>query len=163
MKRIVILVAAVLVSLFTQAQHKHIDDLFDEFSKIDGVTSVNINGTLIRMATVMDSGSIDKAEREMMKNVNEIQILSFDEASADVIRRFSESASKLSVAGFHQVMSVNEANQKVNMWMKGNDDRIEEFLLVVTGNDPALIRIRGNLKKSDLSGLSHMGTGMKHK
>jgi hypothetical protein len=52
------------------------------------------------------------------------------------------------------VMTVDDGDETVRMWMKAENAKVLEFLLIVGGDDNVLIYITGNFDMKDLEGLA---------
>ena len=51
-------------------------------------------------------------------------------------------------------MTVNDGGEVVRMWMRNDGANVQEFLLIVGGDDNVLIHITGDFNMSDLEGLA---------
>ena len=66
----------------------------------------------------------------------------------------SKISKDLDVDKFAEVLTVDDGGETVRMWMKANDAVVNEFLLIVGGDDNVLIYITGDFNLNDLEGLA---------
>ena len=51
---------------------------------------------------------------------------------------------------YETMVSVNEDKDRTRILVKLKDEVIKELVILTTGDDPAMIRIKGNIKPSDV-------------
>lgn len=144
MKRL-ILTLAVVLPMAVLAQKTPVDKLFEKYANKEGFTTVNISGKLLGFASQMETG--DEAADEMLSKLNGIRILSVDnEELTGKLDFFKE----LENDGFFKnneyevLMEVTEADEVVRFLAKdGGNGKFSELILVVGGDDSAIISIQG--------------------
>ncbi len=144
MKRL-ILILAVVLPMAVLAQKSPVDRLFEKYANKEGFTTVNISGKLLGFASQMETG--DKAADDVLSKLTGIRILSVDnEEITGKLDFFKE----LETDGFFRnnqyevLMEVTEANEVVRFLAKdGGNGKFSDLILVVGGDDNALISIQG--------------------
>jgi hypothetical protein len=144
MKRF-ILILALALPVAVLAQKTPVDRLFEKYANKEGFTTVNISGKLLGFASEIETG--DKATGEMLSKLSGIRILSVEnEELAGPLDFFKE----LEQDGFFKnndyevLMEVTEADEVVRFLAKnGGDGKFSDLILVVGGDDNALISISG--------------------
>lgn len=156
MKKLVIILL-LLLPISMMAQNK-IDKLFERYSGRDGYTTVNISGQLLAFAAQFDE---DKTEMdEMLHRLDGIKILTSEDEnkSAGFVQELNELLSGSLQKEYALIMDVQEDDQDVRFYIKeGDKGKVSELLMVVSGEDNALIRIIGDV---DLNQISNIGKGI---
>lgn len=141
-----------MIPLIGIAQKSPIDKLFEKYANKDGLTTVNISGALLGFASKVDSGP----ESDLLDGLDGIRILTVDDNQLNEKLDFYK---ELEADGFFKdhdyevLMEVTEKNEVVRFFARdAGNGKLSELLLVVGGDDNALISIRGiidpeNIKK----------------
>jgi hypothetical protein len=155
----IFVISFVILSMAAFSQNKDIDNIFSKFDGKNGVVSVNVNKDMMSLAAQFDSLNVQT--KELLSQVNKIRILAFENATSEDKVAFESLAKSLSLKDYKELMVVKDKDMNVKMLLKENQNRIDEFLLLVTGgNHPALISITGNIDPKLLGQLGHI-PGMK--
>jgi hypothetical protein len=144
MKKLVLFLAVVL-PLAVLAQKTAVDNLFEKYANQKGFTTVNISGKLLGFASQLDTG--DEATSDMLAGLKGIRVLSVED---DELNKTIDFYKELESEGFFKdndfevLMEVTEENEVVRFLAKdAGDGKISDLLLVVGGDDNALISISG--------------------
>ncbi len=144
MKRL-ILILAVVLPMAVLAQKTPVDRLFDKYANKEGFTTVNISGKLLGFASKIETG--DDATSDVLSKLKGIRILSVDNKELTGKLDFYK---ELEQDGFFKnneyevLMEVTEANEVVRFLAKdGGNGKFSDLVLVVGGDDNALISISG--------------------
>jgi hypothetical protein len=97
MKKIILILGVVFMSLPFYAQNKAIDELFDKYAGRDGFTSVNINGGLLALASWVDD---DKDTKSMLKDLNHVRILTMEDHSDKNVNFYNELIANIPVKDY---------------------------------------------------------------
>ena len=154
MKRVVILLAAVLVPALMCAQNTTIDKLFEKYQGKEGVTTVMIGPELFQVVKAMEVEEIGDVDFPVDK-LSGVKILTIeDEEKWQGVNFFKEIENDLDVSDYAEVMTVNDGGETVKMWMKTEGKQIREFLLIVGGDDNVLVYITGDFNLNDIEGIA---------
>lgn len=144
MKKLVLFLALVL-PLVVLAQKTPVDKLFDKYANQKGFTTVNISGKLLGFAAQLETG--DEATSDMLSSLKGIRVLTVED---DELNKKLDFYQELESSGFFKnndfevLMEVTEADEVVRFLAKdAGDGKISDLLLVVGGDDNALISISG--------------------
>ena len=144
MKRL-ILILAVVLPMAVLAQKTPVDKLFEKYANKEGFTTVNISGKLLGFASQIETG--DDATGDVLSKLNGIRILSVDNKELTGKLDFYK---ELEQDGFFKnndyevLMEVTEKNEVVRFLAKdGGNGKFSDLILVVGGDDNALISIQG--------------------
>lgn len=139
MKKLLAILAILLISQTGYGQAK-MNQLFDEFRKESDVTSINIGKITMKLANLFT---------ETM-GVDGIEVLDFDHCSQNVKERLSNAIKNLKDPGYETMVTSNENNGRTKILVNLKDDTIRELVILTTGDDCALVRIKGRIKASDI-------------
>jgi hypothetical protein len=154
MKRIVLIIIAVAIPAFMMAQNSAVDNLFSKYKGKEGITTVQISPELFQVMNAMDIQEMDNSEIPFDK-VSSVKILTIeDEAANEGVNFYDEIKADLKTDDFAEVLTVDDGDETVRMWMKADNATVTEFLLIVGGGDNVLIYITGNFNMNDLEGLA---------
>ena len=94
----------------------------------------------------------DKASTAV-RHINSIRVLELSDCSDEVKERFESKLQQLKPKDYEPLIAMKDDGSRVYMWGKMKGEKIKELLIGVCGddNEPALIRIKGNLTMDDLN------------
>ncbi len=151
-----ILILAVVLPMAVLAQKSPVDKLFEKYANQKGFTTVNISGKLLGFASKIDTG--DEATSNMLSKLNGIRILSVDN---DELNKSIDFYAELEKDGFFKtndyevLMEVTEDDEVVRFLAKdAGNGKISDLILVVGGDDNALISISGMINPDDISSIT---------
>jgi hypothetical protein len=154
MKKIVLMFAVLAVPVILLAQNSAIDKLFNKYRGQEGVTTVQISPELFQIVKAMEIEDIDKHDIPLDK-IASIKILTIEDGEGfEGVNFYDEVKNELDVSDFAEVITVDDGDETVRMWMKTEKEAVMEFLLIVGGDDNVLIHITGNFTMKDLEGLA---------
>lgn len=144
MKKLILILAMVL-PMAVLAQKSPVDKLFDKYANKEGFTTVNISGKLLGFAAQIETG--DEATGDLLSQLNGVRVLAVED---DALNAELDFYKELESDGFFEnhdyevLMEVTEKDEVVRFLAKdAGNGKIEDLLLIVGGDDNALISIRG--------------------
>lgn len=144
MKKLVLLLAVVM-PLAVLAQKSPVDKLFEKYANRKGFTTANITGKLLGFASHIDTGN--QAASNMLANLTGIRVLTVEdhELNKDIdFYKELEGDGFFKNNDYETLMEVTQDNEVVRFLARdAGNNRFSELLLIVGGNDNALISIRG--------------------
>lgn len=152
-----LLVIMFMILPLTIIAQNEVDELFEKYAGKDGFTSVNISGKLLGFAAQFEQE--DQASRELLEQLTGIKILSVDDAALNESLDFFEELDRQNFFkkikdDYEMVMDIKESNQVVKFYIKENKGgKIGDLLMIVGGDNNAIISIRGNFDMENLSKL----------
>ncbi|MDX9883021.1 MAG: DUF4252 domain-containing protein [Prolixibacteraceae bacterium] len=151
MKRLVILVVC-LLPMMAFAQNSPVDRLFEKYANKDGFTTVRISGALLGFASKFEDR--DSPESKMLSELKGIRILSVEDEKLNTGLDFYKELEKDGFFKNHDyevLMEVTESNEVVRFYGKNaGGGKLSELLLVVGGDDNALISIQGMIDPENI-------------
>jgi hypothetical protein len=143
-----------MIAIPSRAQNKYIDDIFNKFEGREGVTTLNLSKDMLNLITHQDSSNTK--EKDMMAQISGIKIIGFEKASSEDKAAFAQMVKGVPVNDYKPLMIVKDKDANVQMLLKENGGHVSEFLLLVTGDESALVSISGNIERKELEKLSGM-------
>lgn len=153
MKRTVILFLLVLLVGVVNAQDRAIRKTYHKYNHIDGITTLTIPRFVIRFAAFIGPG--ENPEWDVIRNIHKIKILAVEnEYWNKHINLYDEVMKNWNIAEYEPLVTVNEKDQNVVLLAKMKGQNISEFVVLVGGDDNALIYIKGDIPFSSLQELT---------
>lgn len=147
-----ILILAIVLPMAVLAQKTPVDKLFDKYANQKGFTTVNISGKLLGFASKLETG--DQATTDMLSGLNGIRILSVEDSELNKNINFYTELEKdgfFKNNNFEVLMEVTEDDEVVRFLAKdAGNGKISDLLLVVGGDDNALISISGIIDPANI-------------
>lgn len=119
---------------------KNIDRLFNELAGQENVTRVCMGKFMMKCAGLFTD----------VMGVDGIDILSFESCGPKVKERLEASMKDFRDSGYETMVQSNEKGERTKVLVRIKDEQIRELVVLTTGDSPALVRIRGKIKKSDI-------------
>jgi len=141
MKRLLVFIALTIAATVVYGQ-KSIDDLFERYAGKDGFTTVTINGSLLKLATLFGDKDDDNS---IPSNITDIRILSQENDSIKVENFYNTVMKDIDLKNYEEFMRVKNSDQDLRMLVRTEGNRFKEFLLITGGKDNAIIQIKGNM------------------
>jgi hypothetical protein len=117
-----------------------VKQLFKEFAGVEGSTKMNIG----RFAMTLSGWFTETM------GVHGIEVISLDACDHRTKARFNTAVNKLKDPDYETMIQANSKGERVKIMVKIKNETIRELVIVSSGNDSALIRIKGKIKPSDV-------------
>ena len=151
--RKLILILAVILPMAVLAQKTPVDKLFEKYANQKGFTTVNISGKLLGFASQIETGN--NGTSDILSGLNGIRVLSVED---NALNKNIDFYAELEKDGFFKnndyevLMEVTEEDEVVRFLAKdAGNGKISDLLLVVGGDDNALISISGLIDPANIS------------
>lgn len=128
-------------SMFAQI---NVTRLYNEFSGSKNAEKVRLGGLLLSLAKTFDG------KNNEMANITGIKVLSLEDCSPEVKRRFGEQVAKLKDNRYETFLNSREDGEKTKILLRFDKNLIRELVIVTTGDDPSLISISGKISPKDI-------------
>ncbi len=148
MKKAVIYLFLFTISL--SASSKTLDDILSEFSKAPHAENVNLGKFVFSMMKMLIPNDKDFG---FTKKISSMSVLDLESCSTDIKLRFAEQIENLEIDGYEILMKVKDNDDNVLIMSKSKKDRIKEFV-IISVNDPAIIKLKGDFDLNDLPGVN---------
>jgi len=145
MKPISLFLLAFLI-LFSSCEYNP----FTKYRFKDGVTTITIPGWVIGMAA--NFGDIDKNERDLLHSIDKVRVLVVEDhelnAKINLHKEFSTKINRNK--DYEELLSVQDQNENITIFGKMNENVITEMVILVGGDDNAMIYVRGEIDTETL-------------
>jgi len=138
-KKIIFILLALLILCPLAHSQKSVDQIFKEFRKEQGVTHIGIGKFTMTIASIFTD----------VMGVNGIEVLSFDECNDSVKERLNKAIASLKDKNYETMVSTNDDGQRTKILVKIEKDAIRELVVLTTGDEAAIVRIKGKINPSD--------------
>jgi hypothetical protein len=140
------LILLVTLFLFSSCEYNPgVSEAFTKYRFKDGVTTITIPGWVIGLAANL--GDIDSEERELLHSIDKVRVLVVEdeELNSDINlhREFSTKINRNK--DYEELMSVVDNNESITIFGKMDEEVITEMVVLVGGDDNALIYVRGEI------------------
>ena len=107
---------------------------------MENVTSINMGQISMKFAGLFTD----------TMGVDGIEVYSLEDCSSDVKEKLSKAINKLKDYKFETMINSNENGERTKVLVRIENDMIREMVIVTSGSDAALVRIKGKIKPSDI-------------
>lgn len=150
MKRMVLAIAVIAFAASLAAQRRSADEFFNKYSDREGYTTVVINGGLLGIFGCRDS---EEPENPLNK-ITSIRLVVREKDKSPAVEGFLPEIRNIIRRGrYEELMSVNGSDADLRFMVRTEMDIIKEMILVIDGNNEAVIQIEGNLTRDEASRL----------
>jgi len=152
MKRIYISVLFVLMVSGIKAQSSEIDHLYNSCRGEEDVISLYIPGFLCRMGAAL--GDMDDAERELLYSIKSIRILVSENHELNKHVNFvKEITNGKHRSDYVLLLEVHDSEEDVLILGREKEGFVSDLLIVVGGDENAMISIKGRMDKDLMDSL----------
>jgi len=145
MKTISLLALAIML-LFTSCEYNPgVSEAFTKYRFKEGVTTITVPGWVIGLAA--NFGDVEKNERELLQSIDKVRVLVVEDndlnAKINLHKEFSTKINRNN--DYEELMTVTDENENITIFGKMNENVITEMVVLVGGDDNALIYLKGEI------------------
>ncbi len=133
MKKILVIAIIALIAQLSYGQQK-VEQLFNNFRTESDITSVNMDTIATKLALFKKSMGVEG-----------IEILRFNDCEQNVKERLDTAIKNLKDPAYETMIKSNKNNSRTRILVKIEENKIRELVILTTGDDYALIRLKGNM------------------
>jgi hypothetical protein len=119
---------------------KNVEKLFREFAEMKGVNKVTVGSITMTFAGLFTD----------THGVAGVEVFDLSSCTGELKKHFSDAVRSLKDFGFETMVNSNENGEHTKVLLRIQDDVIHELVVLTSGNSPAMVRIKGKIKKSDI-------------
>lgn len=123
------------------------EQLYNRFAQEKNVEKVNVGGLLMFLVKPFT------AKYTKGTSISSVNVMSLDDCSRDVKLQFNKLAEQLNDDNYELFLKQNEKDEKTRIFVRHHKNAIRELVIVTMGQEPALIRIKGKIRPSDIENL----------
>jgi hypothetical protein len=136
------------------AQKDLVSALFDKYAGVEGITTVNVTGDMLKLITQAEA---ERRDTTFTSTLSEVKILSLEKGCEKPVKidLRAEIYNKLDKSVYKEMMSVKQEGQDVVILLKELNGRIAEILIIAGGQDDnALIQVKGDMLLSEMASMA---------
>ena len=155
MKKVAIVLITSLFILTSCDDNPGVSKAFLKYSCKSGVTTVIVPGWLIGLAGTF--GDFNDEEQELLSSIDKVKVLSIEDTDLNArVNLHNEFYSRInSDKSFEELLVVRDANENVTIFGKIDENVIREMVILVGGDDNAMIYLKGEIKPELINNLAH--------
>ncbi|NQU88007.1 MAG: DUF4252 domain-containing protein [Mariniphaga sp.] len=152
MKKIALLLLIVTFAFVSCTDNFAVNTAFVKYGHKKGVTSITVPGFVVRLAAKI--GDLEDEERELLRSIDKVKVLSVEDSYLnEEINLHAEFYQNMNKHGqYEELLNVQDDDESVTIFGKMGEDNetIKEMIVLVGGDDNALIYLKGRFKASML-------------
>ena len=128
-----------------------VSEAYNKYRFKDGVVTVSIPGWVIHLAAGF--ADLDESERELLDCIDRVKVIAVEDAELNHrINLHDEFYERIAKRGeYEELLVVRDADESVTIFGIMDDDMIREMLILVGGEDNALVYLKGEIKPEMLN------------
>lgn len=148
------------VSLAVMGQTKSIKSFYNKYKRYEEVTSVKMQGWVIRLAAKFTD---DKDAKKVMRQISKLRVLTMENGNLVSPKDYHTLIQHLKKDDFEVLLKIREGGQTIDFYAREKDDTISDLLLLVNGQDEfVMISLEGQLRFEDIRNLTIDAEGSEH-
>jgi len=154
MKKILLGLLALCLTGILFAQKDLVSAVFEKYAGIDGITTVNITGDMLKLFAQAEE---QRRDTTFVSKLSEVRILALEKNcnSPVALDLRSELYDKLDKSIYKEMLSVKQKGEDIVILMKEINGHIAEILIIAGGEDEnALIQVKGDMLLSEMANLA---------
>lgn len=160
MKKLIPIFAGLFMLATSCVTDSGIPEAFLKYSHRQGVTSITVPGWVISLAARF--GDLSAEERDLLESIDKAKVLSVEDRELNAqVNFYDEFRNKINRSGkYEELLTVNDDNESVTVFGVLEDDVIREMVVLVGGDENALVYVRGEISPQLISkaiGQHHSG------
>jgi hypothetical protein len=147
-----VLFSALILFLFTSCEYESgVSEAFTKYRFKEGVTTITVPGWAIRLAARW--GDLDKNERELLQSIDKVKVLAIEDSDLNARRNLHKEfyTTIREYSELEELMVVRNDDEQVTIFGKADEECIHELLILVGGDDNAMVYVKGQLKPEMIS------------
>lgn len=135
-----VMIAALLLICQVGIGQSSVNQLFNDFSKVDSSVKMSLGKFTMTLAGLFSD----------TMGVEGIEVFTLNECSSDIIENFNNAARNLKDSEYETLINANEDDSRTKVLVKIKDEMIREMVVISSGRDNVLVRIKGKINPSDI-------------
>lgn len=153
MKRLILSLLILSIGITLFAQPAGFDRLYYQYKGEEGVVALRVPGFVMRLAGAI--GDLDGEERELLRSLRSVTVLTIEEADLYPGVNFTEEI-KLSGKQYKLLMEVHDGDEDVIIAAREKNGKIRDLIVVVGGDENVLVHVRGRMESDLLENLANV-------
>lgn len=152
MKNMLIGLLLLAVHGLTYGQTKSIQNFYDKYANHDEVTNISLSGFVLKLATSYTS---DEETERMINKITQVRVLIMEDGNLVQKADLKSLTNSMRKDNFEELMKIREKDNLVDFYIKEDQDKITNVLMLISSNDGFLLfSLEGLLNFSDLNNIN---------
>ncbi len=145
MKRIALIFVVGLFITTSCVYESGVSEAYSKYRFKDGVTTVSVPGGVIHLAAGL--ADLEDNERDLLESIDRVKVIAVEDDNLNArINLHEEFYEKIKEKkDYEQLLVVREENENVTIFGRMDESVIEEMVILVGGDDNALIYVKGEI------------------
>ena len=145
MKQIGLFILGVFFIFTSCSYEAGVSEAFTKYRFKDGVTTVTVPGWVIHLAA--NFGDLDETEQEILESIDKVRVLAIEDNNLNAKTNLHEEFyNRINKNNYEELLVVREADESVTIFGEMENNVIKEMIVLVGGDDNALIYIKGEIR-----------------
>ncbi|MFZ5430768.1 MAG: DUF4252 domain-containing protein [Bacteroidota bacterium] len=151
------LVLIIAITLVSCHRNDPVASAFTKYSRHDGVTSITVPGFVISLASKL----APPEDKELLEGISKVKILTIDQPEMNRKVNFHEEFhARLNTGKYEELMRISDKGTEVTiMGIMDTDHTLREMVILVGGDENALIFLKGNIRPEVIGRMAAGGVG----
>ena len=135
-----------ILFVFTSCTYEPgVSEAYMKYRFKEGVTTITVPGWAIRLIAGLNE--LDESDREILDSIDKVQVVAVEDEHLNAeINLHDEFYERISKNGkYEELMVVRNENESVTVFGVMDDNVISEMLILVGGDDNALVYVKGEI------------------
>jgi hypothetical protein len=170
----IVILSFLIIPVLVIGQSSAVDNLFDKYTSQDGFTSVDVSKGLFELFAEIEADDPEFEDfQKAIDGIESLRLIAYstndDDGGNTVASKeafYRDVMNSIPFNDFKELMIIKDNDANVNFYAKSSGSVISEMIMVVDGNDEAvLLSLTGNLdlnyvaklgKSMDIGGMQHL-------
>lgn len=152
MKKLSFLLFAVILVFASCSYEPGVSEAYTKYRFKDGVTTVTVPGWAIGLAAGF--ADLEESEQEILESIDLVKVLAIEDddlnARTNLHKEFYAEINKKGT--YEELLVVRNESESVTIFGRMDEDVIREMVILVGGDDNAMVYIKGEISPDLLNG-----------
>lgn len=152
MRKLSLLLLAIFLVFSSCSYEVGVSEAYTKYRFKDGVTTVTVPGWVLGLAAGF--ADLDDSEQEILESIDLVKVIAIDDddlnARTNLHKEFYEKINKK--GNYEELLVVREKSESVTIFGRMDENIIREMVILVGGDDNAMVYIKGEISPNLLNG-----------
>ncbi len=154
MKKLILSAIIIISGISLFAQPAGFDKLYYSYKGEDGVVALKVPGFVIRLAGSI--ADLDREEKQLLRSLRSVKVLTIEDTGLYPGVNFAREVNLSRMGGYQLLLEVHDGNEDVLIAAREKNGKITDLVVVVGGEDNALVHVRGRMNSNLLENLAEV-------
>ncbi|MGL5704729.1 MAG: DUF4252 domain-containing protein [Tannerellaceae bacterium] len=142
MKKISLILTFVMLC-FMQAKAIDVEGMFAKYKKADNAFNVRLGYPIMKLSGLIISARYKEAR--IVRSINSLRMVDLSDCSKETQSQFRLDADSLLDTKYKELAQVKTEDDNIRVLAKCNDKVIKDMIIILSGEDVLLVRLKGNM------------------